>query len=193
MFQRKEESHLFLPHDGEVMSIHEFEDLIEQRPDVRYEYRQGRAWAMAGGSANHSRLIGKCYRLLEEQLTSGPCHAFFEMYVHINNDYRLLPDVVVTCNLADYRDDSTLIYSPHIIVEVLSPSTERKDRGEKFEAYRQLASLQEYVLIQQKKAVGEVYRKAADWRPHLFGSGDEIELASLDIFFSLDELYAALV
>jgi Uma2 family endonuclease len=191
MFQRKAEPYSFL--QGQPMHLSQFEELIENYHDVRYEYLQGRAYAMAGGSANHSRLAGKCYRLLEEQLTSGPRHAFFDMYVHINNENRLLPDVVVTCDLSDYRDNATLIHSPHLVIEILSPSTERIDRSTKFNAYRRLHTVQEYVLIHQKQVMVEVYRKVADWQPVIFRAGDEVELASLDIFFLVDELYVALV
>ncbi len=191
MFQRKEELHSF--QDGRAMSLYDFEALVDDTPDTRYEYLDRHAYAMAGGSANHSRLAGKCYRLLEVQLTNGPCHAFFDMYVHISNEARLLPDVVVTCDLSDYRNNAILIHSPHLVIEVLSPSTERIDRGAKFDAYRRLPSVQEYVLIHQKQAMVEVYRKAADWQPIFFRAGDEVELASLDIFFSIDELYSALV
>jgi Uma2 family endonuclease len=191
MFQLKEEPYAF--QQGQAMNLSEFEELIENNPDVRYEYLDGRAYAMAGGSANHSRLTGRCYRLLEEQLTSGPCHAFFDMYVHISNECRLLPDVVVTCDISDYRNNASLIHSPHLVIEVLSPSTERIDRSTKFDAYRRLAAVQEYVLIHQKQALVEMYRKTADWQPVFFRAGDEVELASLDIFFSVDELYAALV
>jgi Uma2 family endonuclease len=115
------------------------------------------------------------------------------MYVHISNECRLLPDVVVTCDLSDYRNNATLIHSPHLVIEVLSPSTERIDHSTKFDAYRRLPSVQEYMLIHQKQVKVEVYRKAADWQPVIFRAGDEVELASLDIFFFVGDLYAALV
>ncbi|WP_165423659.1 Uma2 family endonuclease [Ktedonosporobacter rubrisoli] len=190
MFQGDQEQEL-PPHHGEQMSVEAFEELAKQATAVRYEYINGRAYAMSGGTANHSRLTGKMYRLLEEQLASGPCHAFFDMYVLIAQERSVLPDVVVTCDVADYRNNATLIRSPHLIVEALSPATERIDRTEKFEAYKSLPSLQEYVLIHQKQYKVEAYRKVNGWQPQYYGPGEEIELMSLDLTVSLDELYTA--
>jgi len=192
MYQYKEYSQNNA-HHGELMSIEIFEELAKDSIDIRYEYINGRAYAMSGGTANHSRLTGKMYRLIEEQLASGPCHAFFDMYVAIFNDRRLLPDVVITCDLADYRNNAKLIRSPHIVVEVLSPATERIDRTEKFEAYKSLSSVQEYVLVNQKVQQVEVYRRVDDWIAHIYGPGEEIELMSLDLYISLDELYSAML
>ena len=192
MFQRQKEQQ-FPPHHGEQMTPVEFAALVEHSSEMRYEYMHGRAYAMSDGTANHSRLAGKMYRLLEEQLTSGPCHTFFDMYVFLAADSRALPDVVVTCDVSDYRDNATLIYAPHLIVEVLSTSTERTDRNEKFLAYTQLPSLQEYVLVHQRRPEVEVYRRVDDWMAHIYRAQDTIELSSLDICISVDELYKALL
>ncbi len=78
-------------------------------------------------------------------------------------------------------------------VEVLSSSTERIDRNEKFAAYIQLPSLEEYVLVHQYRPLVEVYRRDDNWRQHTYGPGEEIELASLDIYITLDELYEVLL
>jgi len=190
MFQRKEEQPL---QHGKTMTPKEFEHLVEHSPDTRYEYMHGRVYAMAGGTANHSRLTNQFYRLLEDQLTSGPCHPFSDMYVALAEDSRVLPDVVVTCNVSDYRNNATLIRFPRLIVEVLSTSTERTDRNEKFLAYTKLPSLEEYVLVHQYRKLVEVYRKADGWVTHIYHPGEEIELVSLDIRVSLDELYIVLL
>lgn len=190
MFQRKE---VQPSQHGMAMSVPEFASLAENSPDVRYEYMHGRAYAMAGGTANHSRLTNRFYGLLEEQLASGPCHPFSDMHVSISEDMYMLPDVVVTCDVADYRDNSTLICSPHLVVEVLSTSTERIDRNEKFFAYTHHPTIEEYVLIHQYRLQVEVYRQIDDWMQHVYRPGDEIELASLDIFIPLDELYSVLL
>lgn len=181
-------------HHGERMSEAEFARLVESEPNIKYEYIDGRAYAMAGASPNHNRLSGKLYRILEDHLTSGPCHAFIgEVYVQTEEMNRVLPDVVVTCDVADYRDDNRVLRSPHLIVEVLSPSTERIDRTEKFFAYTRLPSLQEYLLVHQKRKEVEIYRKIDGWVQHTYGPGEEVELTSLDITFSIDELYRVLL
>jgi len=191
MFQRKEEPYSF--QQGQAMNLSEFEALIDKNPDVRYEYLQGRAYAMAGGSADHNRLMFSMAKLIDIHLTSGPCRVFLaDMYVQVHEQDRVLPDVVVTYDISDYRNKSKLIRSPHLIVEILSPSTERIDRGEKFAAYIQIPSLQEYVLVHQDQQRVEVYRRIDDWERRIFGAGDEFELMSLDIPIAIDELYAAL-
>ncbi len=191
MFQRKEEPRFF--QQGQVMNLQEFEELIENNPDTRYEYLDGRTYAMAGGSADHNRLTFSMAKLIDIYLTSGPCRVFLaDMYVQVNEHDRVLPDVVVTCDISDYRNKSKLIRSPHLVVEILSPSTERVDRGTKFAAYIQLPSLREYVLVHQDQQRVEVYRRIDDWERHIFGAGNEFELVSLDIPIAVDELYAAL-
>jgi Uma2 family endonuclease len=190
MFQRKEEPPF---QHGRAMTPTEFEHLVEHSPDTRYEYMYGRVYAMAGGTANHSRLINKFYQLLENQLTSGSCHPFSDMYVMLAENSRVLPDVVVTCNASDYRNNATLIRFPRLIVEVLSTSTERIDRNEKFFAYIELPSLEEYVLVHQYRKQVEVYRKIDGWIAHIYQQGEKIHLAILDIDISLDELYTVLL
>src|SRR6266571_3092401 len=109
MFQRKEE----LPDKhGEAMTSLEFERLVKHSPHIRYEYMHGRAYAMAGGTANHSRLTNRAYRLLDDKLTGKSCYPFSDMYVRLTSDSRVLPDVVVTCAASDYQGTSTLIRSP---------------------------------------------------------------------------------
>jgi Uma2 family endonuclease len=175
------------------MNLSEFEALINDNPDVRYEYLDGRAYAMVGGSADHNRLMFSMAKLIDIYLTSGPCRVFLaDMYMQVHAQDRVLPDAVVTCDISDYCNKSKLIHSPHLIVEILSPSTERVDRGEKFAAYIQIPSLQEYVLVHQDQQRVEVYRRIDDWEWRVFGAGDEFELVSLDIPISMDELYAAL-
>lgn len=185
--------HIDVPHDGEEMSLDAFEQLVQQTSECRYEYVAGRAYAMAGGTATHNRLTFAMARLIDEHFRSGPCRVFLaDMYVALADDHRVLPDVVVTCDVADYRNNATLIRSPHLIVEVLSPATERIDRLEKFEAYKALSSVKEYVLVSQKQQLVEVYRRIDGWLPHMYRPGEIIELMSLDITVSVDELYAGL-
>src|SRR5690349_7345957 len=110
---------------GELMTLDVFEQMVQYENEVRYEYVDGRAYAMAGGTATHNRLSFNMARLLDSHLTSGPCRVFIaDMYVSVA-EQRFLPDVVVTCDIADYRNNATLIRSPHLIVEVFSPATER--------------------------------------------------------------------
>jgi Uma2 family endonuclease len=189
MFQRKEEPQPFYPHHGKEMTVQEFEALIAQ-PDVRYEYVHGRAYVLEPESDNHNRLVGCMANLIDLNLPDGLCRVgIVDKYVQVAEKHRLLPDAAVTC---DPSDKLTLMHSPLLTVEVLSPYTERIDRGEKFAGYTNMPSLQEYVLVHQDEQLVEIFRRIDNWKAHLFGSGSRIELISLNISFPIDELYAVL-
>src|SRR6266700_3278641 len=117
MYQRKEELQQNFSYYGKAISLQEFEALIEDSPDTRYEYIHGRVYAMAGGTAEHNRLMFSMAKLIDLYLTSGPCRVFLaDMYVLVGEQDRVLPDVVVTCDISDYRNKSKLIRSPHLVV-----------------------------------------------------------------------------
>jgi Uma2 family endonuclease len=102
------------------------------------------------------------------------------------------PDVTVVCDERKTAEvDPDAITNPTVIVEVLSPTTEASDRGEKFAHYRRLEALQEYVLVPQETQRVEVYRRQGDiWALRDYGPGDRVELASLDVTLSVDAFYA---
>jgi Uma2 family endonuclease len=101
------------------------------------------------------------------------------------------PDVVVTCSAAD-KARHTFKTEPKLIIEVLSPSTAAYDRGAKFSHFRQLASLQEYVLIDIDARTADVFRLGADglWVLHPFAKDAEVTLASVDLAISAAQLFA---
>ena len=84
-----------------------------------------------------------------------------------------------------------MLLHPRIAVEVLSPSTEAYDRGEKFTYYRECSTIQEYILVNTQRPFIELFRREANnfWTYHAFESGDEVELASLDVRFPVIEIY----
>ena len=175
------------------MSFEAYLVLDLNSPDVKYEYIDGSAVAMSGGTLNHSALGLRIGRLLEEELgTQGPCRVY-------NSDARiklkhacLHPDAVVSCDIAD-RGEITYLSSPRLVVEVLSPSTELFNRNGKFKYYQEAVSLQEYVLINYRFQLVEVFsRKGDEWPYRSYGANEVIELASLDIQIAVDDLYAGL-
>ena len=98
----------------------------------------------------------------------------------------LYPDVTVSCG----EEAGSMLANPTVIIEVLSPTTEKRDRGAKFKSYKALPSLQEYVLIGSEYRTIEVHRREGDfWRQYLYGEGDLVELKSLGIHFSFDDVY----
>jgi Uma2 family endonuclease len=189
MFQRKEEPQPFFPHHGKEMTEQEFEALAAQ-PDVRYEYVHGRAYVLEPETENHNRLLFCVANLIDLNLVDTFCRVgIVDKYAQVAEKHRLLPDVAVTC---DHNDKMNLILAPRVVVEVLSPYTERIDRGEKFAAYTHLPSLQEYVLVHQDQQQIELFRRTNNWQPRFFGPGERVELSSLKISFPVNEVYAAL-
>ena len=135
--------------------ISEAEYLAQERAgEVRHEYYAGEVVAMVGASREHNLIAGGTYTSLYVQLRKRPC----EVYM---NDMRLMigplgkytyPDITVVCGEPRFADDYIdNLLNPTVIIEVLSPSTEAYDRGEKFEHYRTIDSLREYLLIAQDR------------------------------------------
>jgi Uma2 family endonuclease len=168
---------------------------IESKAEYRSEYVDGEMFAMAGATPNHAWIVANTISQLTALLRGRPCGAR-------SNDLRLYsarqkmltyPDVVVTCGpdqlLAGRRD--TLIDAT-VIVEVLSPTTQDYDRGEKFRFYRSLPSFSEYLLLAQDEIRAEHHVRQPDgsWLFREFsGPSGEIELASIGCRLQLQSLY----
>jgi Uma2 family endonuclease len=130
------------PYDlpGISMTEEAFERLISVENPYRYELIDGVVYDMTGSTPEHSVIASNIEALLREQLgKSGPCRTYRDQYVAIPGIPPVVPDVVLTCDRADWDKDKRLkpfmIRSPLIVVEVLSPSTEKYDRTEKFARY----------------------------------------------------------
>lgn len=164
----------------------------EQESEVRHEYIGGAAYAMAGSSENHNLLAVSLVSNLRAALRGRPCRAFIsDMKVHImtpDGEVFYYPDVLVTC---DPRDtDPYFKKFPKLIVEVISESTQRLDRGEKFWNYTQIESLEEYVLVSQSLHEVIIFRRSNQWKPEQFHRLDEvIQIPSLNFSLPLRELY----
>jgi Uma2 family endonuclease len=120
-----------------------------------------------------------------------------DQYVRIPDRPPVSSDVVLTCNVADWDKDKRLkpfkIQSPLIVVEVLSPSTQRYDRGEKFARYRRCESMEVYILVSQDKRQVEVYRESNGWQQEIFTEDQTIHLDQLDLELPLAEIYAGVL
>lgn len=174
------------------MSYAEYLELTE-RAEVRHEFIDGRVVAMAGGSIEHSRLVARIGHLLQQGLEGRPCNVFSsDGRVRIETTNRsTYPDVSVVCGpVVPAADDPHGITNPTVIVEVLSDTTEKEDRGSKFAHYRRLKSLEEYVLLAQDVPRIEIFRREAEvWTLREYGPGDQIELASLALSIAVDRIY----
>ncbi len=168
---------------------------IERNSDVKYEYSNGRIYAMSGGTFAHSSIALNLGAALKVHLRGKVCQvANSDMHVLPLGDENptYLPDVTVTCNPEDYQDESTAIRSPRLIIEVLSPSTATRDRGEKMRVYKACPSIQEYVLVSTRRQEVEVYRRegANEWKNTLYTTEQVVTLVSVGLTIPVSEIYA---
>jgi Uma2 family endonuclease len=169
---------------------------LERAGDTKHELVNGEIFAMAGGTPEHGRLAMSVGRLLGNQLLGRPCGVFSsDVLIRVlATGLGTYPDISVVCGKIE-RDpeDHDVVTNPVVLVEVLSDSTERYDRGEKFAHYRRLPSLQEYVLVSQHEPRIEVFRRNADgktWTLHVAEASESAALASIGCQLSVDEVYA---
>jgi Uma2 family endonuclease len=167
---------------------------LEQQSPNRHEYRQGLAYAMAGGTDNHDRIAFNLLALIHQRFSDSDCR-FYSGNVKVNyaDNFYYYPDAFVTSDPRD-RLDRQIKRHPKLIVEVLSPNTQAFDLGEKFEDYKQLDSLLEYVLISQSEARVECRRRRADgsWESVVYGLDNRVLLTSLELEFAIADLYRGL-
>lgn len=140
---------------------------LEEKADHKSEYFNGEIFAMAGGSYNHNVIVSNVNAALNQFAESKPCVAFtsdMRVLVKANGLYTY-PDTMLVCGqieFAEARNDT--ITNPLVIVEVLSKSTRDYDRGFKFESYRLIETLQDYLLIDQERVHVEYFYKLEDGR-----------------------------
>jgi Uma2 family endonuclease len=166
----------------------------EESAECRREYLDGELHPISGASARHNLICGNLAAALHRHLAGGLCRVFMaDLKVHLRSageEYFYYPDVMVACrpddNASHYRDH------PCVLVEVISPTTERTDRREKLFAYQQITALQEYVLIAQDSIDVAVHGRAADWAATRPDAEGIVELKSLGFAMPVAELYAGI-
>jgi Uma2 family endonuclease len=169
---------------------------FEHHSDIKHEYIDGEVYAMAGTTKAHNTISLNLAILFREKLKNSNCQTFMaDIKVNISNKKRFFyPDIVVTC---DDNDDVNAydIKFPKVIVEVLSESTEKFDRGKKFQYYRTIPSLQEYILVSSQEYLIECFRRTKNdlWTLQTYERLDAIlRIESLGIDAPLPEIYATL-
>jgi Uma2 family endonuclease len=176
-----------------VEEYYRLEDLAE----VRSEYHDGQILAMAGGSMSHSQICINLGRELSTRLKGKPCQAFdANLRTRIESSNRnVYPDLSIVCGPVerDPRDPSNgTITNPRVVIEVISPSTERYDRTEKRDHYLKIPSLQAHVLVDQDRPRVEVLTRTQDGRWELrFATGLEVtmKLDAIGVEIPLKEIY----
>lgn len=166
----------------------------ERLAEYKSEYCNGQVFAMSGASRKHNLLTGNIARHIGNQLDGRPCEAYIaDMRVKVAaSGLYTYPDVVVACGQIQLEDEhSDTLLNPSVIIEVLSPSTEKYDRGEKFAHYRRLPSLQEYVLIAQDRMRVEHYlRDGEHWILTELNQPEALlELPSIECRVPLRDIY----
>ncbi len=177
------------------MTVEDFLALDRERLDQKYEFRNGHMVAMAGGSTNHTVLMTNVASLLHVHLRKSPCTVLTEGTLKVEDEC-YLPDVMVTCNEQDLNENKTYIEHPKLVIEVLSPSTEKDDRMDKVWIYTQCPSIQEYILVNWDiMIVQKMTRKGTEgldrfqWIDRWCHQGESVELDTIDLTIPVDDIY----
>jgi len=164
----------------------------EDQQEFRHEYIDGEILAMTGSTLPHNDIALNFYRALYPHLRSRGCRVnVSDVKVQANQNSRYFyPDLVISCDPEDLQS-RRFINHPKVIIEVLSPSTASYNRGDKFKYYRQIPSLQEYVLVDTEEIAIEVYGRGEGkmWRYYAYGTGDAIALTSIEFECPIELLY----
>ena len=168
---------------------------IERKAEFKSEYYQGEMFAMSGARFAHIQIVANAMRELGLQLLDRPCQP-------LSSDMRVCvapvglytyPDVVVVCGELKFLDGTfDTLLNPTVIIEVLSESTEAYDRGRKFEHYRPLESLAEYLLVSSERVSVERYTRQPDGSWNYIAKAsleDSLDLQSVGCHLALADLY----
>lgn len=166
----------------------------ERKSELKNEYLRGHIVAMSGASFVHNIIITNTTTVLNNQLVESDCIVVAsDMRVRTNPEISYFyPGVLVVCGEPRFEDNAfDTLLNPIVLVEMLSPSTETYDRGEKFKHYQQLTSLREYILVSQDEVRVELYRRQeTQWKPTEFRSLENVlSLASIDCELPLEDIY----
>jgi Uma2 family endonuclease len=171
---------------------------MEETSEIRHEYYDGEIFAMAGTTMNHNRIVGRLRNLFERKFFPGGCDVFAEnvKVEAIANLYYPYPDIVVTCHPDDISGEY-IVKNPTVLVEVLSKSSATYDRGFKLRQYKQIESLDYYMLVSQNEFYVELYTRTDQrdiWTYQTFDDRtDVIPFKKLDLEIPLSAIYENIV
>src|SRR5260370_6812946 len=179
-------------------TVEEFLALDRETLDQKYEFRNGQMVAMSGGSNNHTLIIMNLSGILYAHLRKNPCAAFSEGTLKIEDECYML-DIMVTCNDQDLTGNKTYLEHPKLVMEVLSPTTDKYDRTDKTWIYTQCRSIQEYILIEwDMMTVQRMTRKGTgesdwfQWIDRRYYQGESVELETIGLTIPVDDIYKKL-
>ncbi|HEU0013524.1 MAG TPA: Uma2 family endonuclease [Longimicrobium sp.] len=166
----------------------------ERAAEDRSEYWDGEVVAMAGASRSHNRIVRNLVLALGNRFGDGPCEVFatdLRVRVETANAYTY-PDLAIVCGDAVFEDEELdVLVNPTLLIEVLSASTERRDRLQKAPAYKRIEGLREYALISQYEPSVEVHTRSGDfWIVTVVVRMEaEVPLASVGLRLPMGEIY----
>ena len=170
--------------------------VFERESELKHEFYRGEVFAMTGARRNHNRITTNISRRISEQFDDRPCENFSsDMRIKVSaTGLYTYPDVVATCEEPTFEDDEVdTLLNPQMIIEVLSDSTEKYDRGEKFTQYRNVSSLKDYVLVSQKHPQVTIFSRQPDetWVMRVVDSmQSSITIPSIDVTLKMQDVYA---
>jgi Uma2 family endonuclease len=167
---------------------------IERAAEFRSEFVDGEMFAMSGGTNRHGRIQRNLFLELALALEDRTCEPFgSDNRVRVSSRAYVYPDVTVVCGERQAVDeDDDVLIDPVAIFEVLSPSTEKYDRGLKFQLYRSIDSLRDYVLVNQEQVRVEQFTRKSDgtWTFRDYqGQGEDLKIDSIGVAISLQRIY----
>jgi len=177
-----------------LLTYADYMRLVEET-GVKHEYVDGVVYAMSGGTVAHAILGSTVQRAVGNLVAGRPCRVHSsDQRIRVPGSGRAFyPDAAVTCGRIETDgEDADAIVNPVLVVEVLSPTTERHDTVFKLAEYRSIPSVRAVLLVRSDRVEVQRWRKdeAGDWGMTVHGRGEHIPLPGLDARLSVDELYA---
>ena len=182
---------MHIAEQAQLLTVEEYLE-GEQSSEIRHEFIGGVVYAMAGASDEHSQIVGNLATATHRHLRGKACRVFMlDALLRLRiagDDLFYYPDLMIAC---DPRDtDRYFKRFPRVLIEVLSETTERTDRREKFISYTQIETLEEYVLVAQDRMEVTVFRRANQWQPEILTKAElSLRLTSIDFAMPLGGIY----
>jgi Uma2 family endonuclease len=169
---------------------------FEEKSRIKHEFMDGEIFAMAGATRRHNLATTNVSTELNLQLRETDCEVYASDFrVKIRDGHNVYPDVAIACGEIETEGNDTTLLNPIVVFEVLSKSTEKRDRGDKAEDYFKLNSLQDYVLVSQYRMRVEHFSRQKNnvWTLKIYeDSNDVVELNSIKCKISLELIYLKL-
>ncbi|MCZ4222204.1 Uma2 family endonuclease [Pedobacter rhodius] len=168
---------------------------MEKASQEKHEYFQGEIFSMSGASTIHNRIFSNLFVAIGNKLKGKPCEPFgSDMRMHIpENTLCTYPDISIYCNDAKQSDvDDESFVEPTVIIEILSPSTKNYDRGHKFDLYKDISTLKEYILIDSESISVEAFyiNEKQSWELIEYKeTGDSLNFVSMGFEMALSDIY----